>query len=276
MMADASPDGLAEAPEETLTALLKRDRAILLGGLFVISALAWAYTAHLAVGTSGESMAAGAMEMSMPQTRAWGSGDLAFLFPMWAVMMTAMMLPSAAPMILLVAGVNRRRRRRAHPAVPTAVFVLGYVLVWTVFAALSAGVQFLLHNAALLSPAMVSSSPSLAAGLLLAAGVYQWTPLKEACLHHCRSPIHFLSTHWREGAAGALRMGVMHGAYCVGCCWLLMALLFVAGVMNLVWVAAIAVFVLVEKVVPGGRWVGRVAGLTLLGWGAWLISTTPS
>jgi predicted metal-binding membrane protein len=237
-------------------------------GLAALSGLAWAYTAHTAAGMSSWHMA-----MSLPEIRTWSARDLGFLFVMWAVMMTAMMLPSAAPIILLVAGVNRRRRERADPTVPTASFVLGYLLIWTTYAAMAAGSQLLLHNAALLSPGMVTASPWLGGGLLLAAGIYQWTPLKEVCLHHCRSPLHFLSTEWREGTAGALRMGFKHGAYCVGCCWLLMALLFVAGVMNLVWVAALAAFVLAEKVVPGGRWVGRVAGLGFLGWGAWLMTT---
>jgi predicted metal-binding membrane protein len=189
-------------------------------------------------------------------------------------MMLAMMVPSAAPVILLVAAVNRRRRERGAAAVPTAIFLAGYLLVWTGYAALAASMQLALHNAALLSPAMASVNPLLGGGLLIAAGLYQWTPLKRACLAHCRSPVHFLSAEWREGAAGALRMGAKHGSYCVGCCWLLMALLFVAGVMNLLWVAAIAGFVMVEKIVPRGEWVGRVAGLALIGWGAWLLAGT--
>jgi predicted metal-binding membrane protein len=146
-------------------------------------------------------------------------------------------------------------------------FTLGYLVAWTAFAVVAATVQWVLHGAALLSPAMTSASPLLGGMLLIAAGVYQWLPLKAACLTHCRSPLDFFAAEWREGEAGALAMGFRHGLHCVGCCWLLMGLLFVAGVMNLLWIAAIAGFVLVEKVLPGGRIVGRVAGAVLVVWG---------
>jgi predicted metal-binding membrane protein len=152
------------------------------------------------------------------------------------------------------------------------VFGAGYLAVWTGFSAVAGLSQWLLHRAALLSPAMASATPRLGGGLLIAAGVYQWLPLKGACLMHCRSPLGFFSHAWREGAAGALLMGLRHGLYCVGCCWLLMALLFMAGVMNLLWVAAIAGFVLVEKVVPGGRLLGKVAGALLVAWGTWALA----
>jgi predicted metal-binding membrane protein len=186
------------------------------------------------------------------------------LFVMWAVMMVAMMVPTAAPMILIFATLNRRRRDRQQPYVPTTIFLGGYLLVWTGFSALAMLAQWGLHSAALLSPMMVSTSPLLGGILLLAAGVFQWTPLKYTCLKHCRSPMGFLMTDWREGARGALMMGLKHGSYCTGCCWFLMALLFVAGVMNLLWVTAIMVFVLVEKIAPRGDLVGRVAGGVLV------------
>jgi predicted metal-binding membrane protein len=192
---------------------------------------------------------------------------------MWAVMMVAMMLPSAAPTILLFAGVSRRRRLQGRPAVPAAVFTLGYLLVWMLYAAAAATAQWELHRLALLSPAMASASPLLGGGLLVAAGVYQWMPLKGACLSHCRSPLGFFSTEWREGAWGALLMGMRHGSFCVGCCWLLMALLFVAGVMNLLWVAAIAGFVLLEKLLPGGARLGKAVGVLLILWGVWSLGT---
>jgi predicted metal-binding membrane protein len=156
-------------------------------------------------------------------------------------------------------------------AAPVSVFVLGYLLAWTGYAVLAALGQSLLHSAALLSPAMASASPLLGGALLLLAGVYQWLPVKGACLSHCRSPLGFFTAEWREGVSGALVMGLRHGSYCVGCCWALMALLFVAGVMNLLWVAVIAGFVLAEKVVPNGRLLGRVTGALLAGWGLWLI-----
>nr|MBA3318845.1 DUF2182 domain-containing protein [Gemmatimonadales bacterium] len=187
-------------------------------------------------------------------------------------MMVAMMLPSAAPMILLVATVHRRRRERASPAAPTAIFAAGYLLVWTCFSAAAALTQWGLHQAALLSPAMASTNPVLGGLLLMIAGVYQWLPVKSACLSRCRSPLGFLSSEWREGSAGSLVMGLRHGLFCLGCCWVLMALLFVAGVMNLFWVAAIAWLVLVEKVARAGAWIGKVAGLALVAWGGWMLA----
>jgi predicted metal-binding membrane protein len=157
-------------------------------------------------------------------------------------MMVAMMVPSAAPLVLIFARVNRQRRERESPVAPAAILLLGYVSVWAGFSAVATGAQWGLHSAALLSPMMVSTSPILGGMLLVLAGVFQWTPLKRMCLVHCRSPLAFLMAHWREGKRGPLVMGLHHGAFCVGCCWILMALLFVAGVMNLLWVAAIAVF----------------------------------
>jgi predicted metal-binding membrane protein len=188
---------------------------------------------------------------------------------MWIVMMIAMMIPSVAPVILLFAGVSRRRRVQGVPAAPVSAFILGYLLAWAGYAVLAALIQSTLHSAALLSPAMASRSPLLGGGILMLAGVYQWLPLKGACLAHCRSPLGFFSTEWREGVSGALGMGFRHGSYCVGCCWALMALLFVAGVMNLLWVVAIAGLVLAEKMVPRGRLMGRITGALLAGSGLW-------
>jgi predicted metal-binding membrane protein len=251
--------------------LLRRDRTVAAIALLVLSALAWTSLVRM---RSGMASSAGA-DMSMPGMgmsgmQAWSALELVMLFSMWATMMVAMMLPSAAPTILLVASVYRRRRARENPAPPTALFVAGYVLVWTSFSAAAALTQWGLHRAALLSPTMASTSPVLGGLMLVAAGVYQWLPLKSACLSHCRSPLGFLSTEWREGRAGALVMGIRHGLFCLGCCWALMALLFVAGVMNLLWVAAIAGLVLIEKIARGGPWIGKVAGLVLAGWGAWM------
>jgi predicted metal-binding membrane protein len=247
-----------------LEAVRRRDRATVLVGLVGISGLAWAYVGYLAWNMEQIKMG---MEIVTPQMQAWGALDLVLLFVMWVVMMVAMMVPSASPLILTFATVNRKRREREDPVVPTAVFLLGYLVVWTGFSAVAIFAQWGLHTAALLSPMMVSTSSILGGILLIAAGVFQWTPLKHACLKHCRSPLGFLMTEWREGTRGALVMGLKHGSYCVGCCWILMALLFVAGVMNLLWVATIAAFVLAEKVLPRGDLVGRVAGgiLVLIG-----------
>jgi predicted metal-binding membrane protein len=244
-----------------LEATLRRERAVVAVGLCSLAVLAWAAVARMALAP------AGAMpSMTMPMSAAELPG-LGWLVGMWAVMMVAMMVPSAAPTILLFAGVSRRRRQQGRRAVPVAVFTAGYLLVWTAYAAGAATVQWELHRLALLSPAMASASPLLAGSVLIAAGLYQWMPLKGACLSHCRSPLGFFSSEWREGLRGALMMGMRHGTYCVGCCWLLMALLFVAGVMNLLWVALIAGFVLLEKLVRGGATLGRVAGVGLVVWG---------
>ena len=242
-----------------LASVLRRDRAIVATGLAGIAALAWLYLLRLA-GEMSEMAEHAAMGMAMPRAEVWDVVDLVFLFLMWAVMMVAMMVPSATPMILMFTTINRRRAEQQQAAVRTAIFLLGYLIVWTAFSALAASAQWVLHAVALMSPMMALSSRYLGGALLIVAGVFQWTPLKDTCLRTCRSPLGFIMSEWREGARGALIMGVRHGAYCLGCCWALMVLLFVAGVMNLIWVAAIAAFVLIEKVVPGGPWVSRIAG----------------
>lgn len=252
-----------------LEAALRRDRVVVATGLALLSLLAWAAIARMVAMPAG-----GMASMAMPGLAGVGGSGApgrAWLIGMWSVMMVAMMLPSAAPMILLFVGVTRRRKQEGRPAVPAAVFTLGYLLVWIAYAAIAGTAQWELNRRALLSPAMASASPLLAGGLLIAAGVYQWLSLKAACLSHCRSPIGFFSHEWREGVGGALLMGVRHGTYCVGCCWLLMALLFVAGVMNLLWVAVLAGFVLLEKLVRGGPFLGRVAGAALVWWGLWVL-----
>jgi predicted metal-binding membrane protein len=256
----------ATARPGLLQSALRRDRVVVAAGLAGVTVLAWAYVIHM-----GRVMSPPAA-MAMPMPGDAGAPELGWLVPMWIVMMVAMMVPSAAPTILLFASVARRRRASGVPTASAAVFTLGYLLVWAVYATIAAVGQWELHRLALLSPAMVSASPWLGGGLLIGAGIYQWLPLKEACLSRCRSPLGFLSTEWREGTRGALVMGVRHGTFCVGCCGLLMALLFVAGVMNLLWVAVIAIFVLAEKLGPSSRGLGRVAGLLMIGWGIWVIA----
>ncbi len=239
------------------------DRAVVLSGLFAITALSWGYMWYLA---------RGAMEMCAVNVNPWSIADLIATLAMWAVMMAAMMVPSASPMILAFAGVNRQRRERALPYAATGFFLLGYLAVWTAFSAVATLMQAALHSAALLSPMMVSTSRILGGVLLIAAGVFQWTRLKYACLRHCRTPLGFLLTEWRDGAWGAFSMGLRHGSHCVGCCWLLMGLLFVAGVMSLWWVAAIAAFVLLEKLAPAGLLIARVSGVLLAAWGLWTLA----
>ena len=248
--------------------MLRRDRAFVIAGLAGIVAIAWGYMIYLDR-AMGKSMG---MEMGMPRMQGWGTVDFVLMFVMWAVMMVAMMTPSATPMILTFSRIHRRRYERRNPIVATGAFLAGYLVVWTVFSAVATFAQWGLHRAALLSPMMVSSNPLLGGMLLIGAGVFQFTSLKHACLTHCRSPIGFFMTEWREGNRGAFFMGVRHGIYCVGCCWLLMALLFVAGVMNLLWVATIAAYVLIEKIVPAGHWVSRAIGLSIIVAGLWVVT----
>jgi predicted metal-binding membrane protein len=213
-------------------------------------------------------MAAGeAMDgMLMPGFAAWSAADAVFMLIMWSVMMVGMMLPSAAPMILLYARVGREAAKQNKPFVSSAWFASGYLAAWLAFSTLATAAQWLLERTALLMPGMQSASPIFAAAVLLMAGIYQWTPLKDACLSQCQSPLAFIQRHggFRRDAAGSLRLGLRHGAYCIGCCWALMALLFVGGVMNIVWIAAIGAFVLAEKLIPHGKLISRVSGAAMI------------
>lgn len=253
----------------TLEALIRRDRAMAAAGLAAVVILAWLYLFRMPDRMQG-------MEMMPGMSMAEHAGPVDFLLTvvMWAVMMVAMMVPTAAPMILTFATINRRRGESGGPVVPTAVFVGGYLVIWFAFSLGAAALQSALQAAALLSAATMTVTPFVGAALLIVAGVYQVTPLKRACLARCQSPLGFILSEWRESARGAFVMGIRHGAFCVGCCWALMALLFVAGVMNLLWVATIAAFVFLEKLVPSERLVSWTAGAALVGWGAWLLVRT--
>ena len=254
-----------------LERIVRRDRLLVSLGLLAILLLSWIYLINASAGMrSMLSQAEMHAAMGMAEMQSWPR-ELLALFVMWAVMMVGMMLPSAAPLILLILGVYRRRDDR-NTRLNSILFLGGYLLVWTIFSLAAASGQIALHRAALLSADMAARSGILTAAILIITGVYQWLPMKGACLVHCRSPLAFLSHHWREGRTGAVRMGFVHGLFCVGCCWALMTLLFVAGVMNLLWVAAIAVFVLVEKLSRQGLLFGRVVGVLLIGWGAYLLA----
>jgi predicted metal-binding membrane protein len=220
--------------------------------------------------------------MALMGLHPWTPAHFGMMFTMWAIMMVGMMLPSATPTTLVYTAVARKAAREGMSVAPVAAFVAGYLFMWTLFSLAATVAQWGLERAALLSPMMVSSSPFLGGGLLIGAGVYQLTPYKDACLEHCRSPAHFIAAHWRPGIPGALRMGIEHGAYCLGCCWVLMGLLFFGGVMNLLWIAAITLFVLLEKLLPygagGGRWAGigmilAGAGVLLSAWSAAALHT---
>ncbi len=243
--------------------LLRHDRLLVIGGLSAVVALSWAYLLAGA-GMDTHEMEGMLMPMAAPD---WTPSTFGVMLLMWGVMMAAMMLPSAAPMILLHATISKRTRARGGRAAATGIFAIGYVAVWVAFSIAAVLLQYGLDQAALISPMMQVTSVALAGLVLVSAGVYQWTPLKQACLRRCRSPLEFLMTQWRAGNKGAFSMGLRHGAYCLGCCWVLMLLLFVGGVMNLAWLAGLALFVLVEKMAPAGHWVGKVAGIALVGWG---------
>jgi len=247
----------------TLEHVLRRDRAVVTGGLAGVVLLSWL---HLVRGAGMDMHAMGDMVMPMAMS-AWTPGYFLLVASMWAVMMAAMMLPSAAPMILLYATVARRRRARGEVVAATGVFALAYLAVWAAFSVGAAALQWGLDAAALLSPMMATTSVAVAGLVLVAAGAYQFTPLKQACLRQCRSPLDFVLGHWREGARGAFVMGGRHGLFCLGCCWMLMLVLFVGGVMNLLWIGGIALLVLAEKTAPGNRWLSGFAGAGLCVWG---------
>jgi predicted metal-binding membrane protein len=245
-----------------------RDRTVVLGALTLICAIAWAYLAYMGWGMAH--MDIGAAMAIMPQMIAWEPIDVALVFAMWSIMMVAMMLPSATPTILLFAAL-RRQAAHSRALADVAVFVAGYVSTWTVLSLFASLMQWGLLEARLVSPMMVAASPALGGGLLFAAGVFELTPFKEACLSKCRNPAAFIASHWRKGTRGAFTMGVRNGLYCVGCCWLLMLLLFVLGVMNLIWIALLSAFVLVEKILPNPRWFRTLAGCAFIGWGVALV-----
>jgi predicted metal-binding membrane protein len=256
----------------TQAALPRRDTVLISSCIVVIIALAWAYLVHLdrQMASSMEHdqmMAAMGMTMEMP----WTATDLFFTFAMWSVMMIGMMAGTAAPVLLLFAAAKAGHGERgASPGV--VMFGFGYLAIWIGFSACATIGQWALHRAAMLSPMMATSSPRVAGGILIVAGAYQLTPWKRMCLTQCRTPLGFLMSNWRDGTLGALQMGLRHGAYCLGCCWALMCVLFAVGVMNLIWVAVLTGFVLLEKIGPAGAIVSAVAGVAMAVGGILLIA----
>ena len=263
----------------TVEAFLRRDRWIVAGGLALICALSWFYL----LGGAGTGMSTLAMTTwqfpppvrTVDSGASWPMSYWLIMASMWWIMMIAMMMPSAAPMVLLYARVYRHAQRLGQidsPYIPTASFVSGYLFAWLLFSLAATALQWLLESVGLLDAMMMwSSDYAMSGALLLAAGAYQLSPLKQVCLKHCRSPAEFVSRHWRSGRAGAAVMGIQHGIYCVGCCWLVMALLFVGGIMNLVWIAGLAILVLIEKIAPGGRRLGYAAGVLMIAVGSYLL-----
>jgi len=257
-----------------LEALLRRERAVAAGAVVAVTALAWTYIWR------GAGMGMSALEMTaltlfphlgpnpMAGMQMTAPGWITVVL-MWWAMMIAMMTPSAAPLVLLYGRALRQSVPEPRPAYAAPiVLAAGYLAAWLVFSIAAASLQFALVRTGLLESMMLrSASAALSATVLLAAGVYQLTPLKLVCLRQCRGPVEFLVRHWRRGRSGAFLMGVRHGAWCIGCCWMLMALLFVGGVMNLAWIALLTLLVAAEKIAPGGVWVGRAAGTVLIAWG---------
>jgi predicted metal-binding membrane protein len=262
--------GEAPSPSPVLS-LSRRDRGLIASCIVLITALSWAYLVHLnrRMRSSVEEdtmMAAMGMVMNQP----WGVGDLLLTFVMWSVMMVGMMAVPALPVLLLFAGMHAQRvDRGVVPAVPS--FGLGYLIVWLAFSTIATAAQWALHEGALLSATMATSSTPAAGVILIAAGAYQLTPLKTGCLARCQSPLGFLMSNWRDGSSGAFLMGFRHGTFCLGCCWALMAVLFVVGVMNLAWVGVLTLFILAEKIGPTGVRVSRVGGAILMALGVALV-----
>jgi len=247
-----------------------RERIVLGASLAMVCALAWGFTAWHAHATNHVMDAMEGMEGPV----AWEAGRTAAMFLMWLVMMVAMMLPAVFPMVDAFAAISRQRREHKAPYVATAFFVGGYLLAWSGYSALATAAHWGLERSGLIDTMMRSTSGMLAGALFLAAGLYQWTPLKRVCLSRCRSPIGFMLTEWRDGRTGAIVMGLRQGAFCVGCCAVLMSLLFAVAVMNVLWVAALTVLVMIEKLLPCERFWRHAIGasLTLAGV-AWMVRT---
>ena len=261
---DSSGGGIREL--NMAASLPWRDRAVIWGGLGALTILSWVYLVRMPM-PSSEMMMMDGMQMVMPMPYQGTAQEAWLTFVMWAVMMAAMMVPSVAPMVLMFARI--RRGSGKAPSADVWLFALGYLVVWSAFSAGATAGQLSLQRAAIIGDAL-RVTPLIGGIILVITGIYQFTPLKEACLSQCRSPIGFFMTCWREGRFGAFRMGVSHGAFCVGCCWMLMALLFVAGVMNLLWVAAITAFVLLEKITPYGRGIAALSGIAMIAAGVWM------
>jgi predicted metal-binding membrane protein len=232
---------------------LQRDPVVVALGLITVTLLSWGYL------VTGAGMRMPSMSLETAQVPGWSFEQTALMFVMWWVMMVAMMLPSAAPMILLFVAVSKR----ARPPGRTTLFASGYLLVWGGFSVIATLTQWQLTRVGLLEGMRINSQ--WVAGLLLVvAGIYQLTPAKNACLRRCQSPLRFVAEHWRPGPAGALGMGLRHGGYCLGCCWALMALLFAGGVMNLAWIGGLAAYVLIEKVIPRRQHLALISASALI------------
>ena len=256
---------------EVLIKLFKQKSLFIFFGIVILMLLSWLYVFYLSSAMASRTMESNAQDILMPTMEKWNLNVILTTFAMWSVMMSAMMLPSAMPMILVFSTVNRKRHSLGNQFVPTWIFLSGYIIVWVIFSLAITLIQFSLHNFALLSPEMKIINPALSGIILISAGIYQFTRVKEACLKNCQTPLGFMMNYWREGKAGAFVMGLHHGLYCVGCCWVLMILLFILGVMNILWVFLIAIFVFIEKVIQRKYIFSYTAGALLIVWGLGVI-----
>ncbi len=265
--------------DDMAEAVIRRDRYVVGALLALVIALAWVYTL---AGLGMHDMDAASMGMTgaehdaMLQRLGWTPGYAFLMFAMWWIMMVAMMVPSAAPMVLIYSAIVRKSEKAGPAMSRTGLFLAGYLLAWAGFSAVATFAQWGLERSGLISPMNMATGTALGGGVLVAAGLYQLSPLKQACLGKCRNPILFLTQRWRPGPFGALRLGMEHGAWCLGCCWFLMALLFVGGVMNVMWIAGLAAYVFVEKLTPHGHWLSYATGVALVaaGLGYWVAGVT--
>ena len=278
--------------ETALEVVLRHDRRIVATAIAIVTALAWAYIGWLATDMSmpamspadmagmdmaGMNMGSMSADMLTPALKPWSATQFLLTLTMWVVMMIGMMTPSATPMLLLYARVGRQARQQGRPFAATSWFTAGYLGAWMLFSLFATALQWALEQLSLLTPMLASASTHFGGGVLLLTGLYQWLAAKDACLVQCQSPLTFLQQQggFRADARGALRLGLRHGAYCVGCCWALMLLLFVGGVMNVLWIAGLSVLVLLEKIVPTGRLLPRIAGMLLAAAGLSLLTGFP-
>ncbi len=260
---------------QSTAALSPQDKRIVLSGLVLVTAIGWLYMFYMAWVMNNMHL----IDMWMPPqsgTRVWTTWDLFMLFFMWLTMMLAMMTPTATPMVMMFATVNRQKKLKRQPYTSTFIFLAGYLVAWALFSMLASAIQWPLHERGLLNPMMNSNSYLLSGTILILAGIYQWTPMKDACLYQCRTPLGFLMAAWKDGRFGAFRMGLHHGLFCVGCCWALMAVLFAVGVMNMLWVMLITVFVLLEKILPySPAFTRMITGTGLVVWGTYWLTLYP-
>jgi predicted metal-binding membrane protein len=249
--------------ESSSIAVFRKSRILVILGIATLSMMAWGYMVYLGSDAASDYTASHHAQYHQ-------STNFLFIFVMWSVMMVAMMVPSAAPTIIMFDTIVQRKIKKKYRFSPTIIFVAGYLTAWTVYSCLAAIAQLWMQNSALISTTMSKSAPIVSGILLIIAGLFQFSSLKYACLKHCRSPVGFFILHWQDGHKGALEMGLRSGMYCVGCCWAIMVLMFVVGVMNIIWMAVLAVFILAEKLIPWGRRFSQVSGIFFIAWGIWV------